>query len=284
VTASADADVVLAYSATGWRWRDGPGRVYDRLSEILVAAAPVGVRRARVLDVGAGAGAATRAAVADGARSVVAIDRAFGMLEAAAAEGPTAVLADARWLPLRAGAFDLAVAAFVLNHLAAPLPALEEIRRVLRPGGGLVVGTYAADDTHPVKGAVETVLLAAGWEEPGWYRQMRAETTGATSMMGRLRRLAEDAGLVEIRVRHLRVPFPELAAPDLVAWRLGMAQHAPFLAGLGASRQGALMEAALELLGETPVLVRSLLVLCARTASGEDAVDPAGQRAPVHPG
>ena len=57
------------------------------------------------------------------------------------------------------------------------------------------------------------------------------------------------------------MPFPELGPGDLVDWRLGMAQHAPFVAGLAAGERSALRARAVELLGETPVLVRSVLVL-----------------------
>ena len=64
-------------------------------------------------------------------------------------------------------------------------------------------------------------------------------------------------------VEHVRVPFPELGAAELVEWRLGMPQHAPFTASLPPAERAALRARALDLLGEAPPLVRSVLVLSA---------------------
>ena len=54
--------VGAAYSATGAAWQAGPGRIYDRLAEVMLASPPAPLAGQRVLDVGAGTGAATRAA------------------------------------------------------------------------------------------------------------------------------------------------------------------------------------------------------------------------------
>lgn len=61
-----------------------------------------------------------------------------------------------------------------------------------------------------------------------------------------------------------RVPFPELDVHDLVAWRMGMAQHAPFVAGLDPSILDRVRRNAVSRLGpEHPMLVPSILVLTA---------------------
>jgi demethylmenaquinone methyltransferase/2-methoxy-6-polyprenyl-1,4-benzoquinol methylase len=52
--------------------------------------------------------------------------------------GPLAI-ADAERLPLRSEAFDGALVAFGIRNVGRPLEALRELRRVLRPGGRLVV-------------------------------------------------------------------------------------------------------------------------------------------------
>jgi len=62
-----DGSLADAYSRTGAAWDAGPGRIYDRLSEELVARLPAGAT-GDVLDLGAGTGAASRAAAAAGAR------------------------------------------------------------------------------------------------------------------------------------------------------------------------------------------------------------------------
>ena len=49
-----------AYSDTGGAWEEGPARVYDRLAAVLIDRSPVSFRGGRILDVGAGTGAAGR--------------------------------------------------------------------------------------------------------------------------------------------------------------------------------------------------------------------------------
>ena len=91
--------------------------MYAPLARALVAAAPVPLAGRLVLDLGAGTGVAGRAALAAGARRVVAADLSEGMLRRGHARGGHPVAADAVALPFRDGRFDLVLAAFCLNHL-----------------------------------------------------------------------------------------------------------------------------------------------------------------------
>jgi len=133
------AGLRAGYQAAAGGWDGGPGRMYTRLAGVLVAAAPVPLPGARVLDLGAGTGAAGQAALAAGATQVVAADLSVGMLRQG---GVTLhpVAADAVALPFRAGSFDLVLAAFCLNHLPDPAAALAGARRV---SGALVASTFA---------------------------------------------------------------------------------------------------------------------------------------------
>lgn len=72
--------------------------------------------------------------------------------------------------------------------------------------------------------------------------------------------LARAAGL-NAEVDEAVVTFPELAAEDLVAWRLGMAQVAPFVAGLTTATRRAVTDRALRALGQPPVLQRRVVML-----------------------
>jgi len=63
----------------------------------------------------------------------------------------------------------------------------------------------------------------------------------------------------------VEVVFPDLGATDLVAWRLGMAGVAPFVASLLPDQRRQLEDRALELLGEPEVLIRRMVVFRART-------------------
>lgn len=100
--------------------------------------------RPRVLDLGAGTldSALEIARRRPGAR-VVAADFAREMLKVGRGKPGAAALAthaaDGHALPYRDGAFDAAFSAFCVRNLADRPRALAELRRVVRPGGVLVV-------------------------------------------------------------------------------------------------------------------------------------------------
>lgn len=253
--------LAAAYSSTGGAWQRGPGRIYDRLAQVLIARTPLDVNGARAVDVGAGTGAAGRALLQAGAVGVVAVDLAAGMLAHDAAHRPPAAVGDARSLPFPAGAFDLAVAAFCLNHLTDPSGGLREMARVTRRGGGVLAATYAADDTHPVKTAVERALAARGWQPPDWYAAIQTAAVPLLATAALAEAALHAAGLASAEVESRRVAFGDLRARDLVEWRLGMAHHAPFVSTLDEDARAGLVEDAVAWLGEGPPLVRSILVL-----------------------
>lgn len=247
--------MVDAYSEGAGAWASGPMRIYGRLAEELVARSPVPLGGRRVLDLGAGTGAASRAA--RGA-CVVAVDPALGMLRADQAVRPPAVAGDALALPFRDRAFDVVVAAFSLNHLADPAAGAREAGRVARQL--VLASTYAVDDQHPVRDAADTALVEAGWQKPDWYGAAKT----AMAAWGTVERAADvlvASGLDPVAIEHARVPFPELSAREVVEWRLGMAQCAAFVA---AHDGNAIARRALELLGDGPPLVRSVLFIAAR--------------------
>lgn len=227
------AGVRASYDAAAGGWASGPGPMYARLAGALIAAAPVPLAGRRVLDLGAGTGAASRAALAAGAGQVVAADLATGMLRAAGA-GLHRVAGDARALPFRAGSFDLVAAAFCLNHLPDPAAALAEVRRV---SAALAASTFAAGWDHPAKDAVDAALRPFGYREPAWHSCV---SVGAD----RLGEQAAAAGFGHVQVRTVSVPTPLASPAELTAWRLGLAQFAPFLRALDAAARAAAWQAA----------------------------------------
>jgi ubiquinone/menaquinone biosynthesis C-methylase UbiE len=256
------ASLATAYSRSADAWTQGPARIYGRLAELLVETSPVPLTDALVLDLGAGTGVGSHAAAAGGAR-VIAIDLALGMLTADRDRRPPATVGDATALPFAAGAFDVVLAPFCLNHLVDPSTGVAEAGRVLRDRGALVASTYAADDDHPVKAAVDQALHEAGWAAPGWYGEVKA-AMGSWGTVDTATAAVERGGMTPVLVERREVGFPELAPLDLVAWRLGMAHAAPFLAGLDPLGRDHLVARALELLGPDPApLVRRVIFLTA---------------------
>lgn len=259
---STDRQMAAAYDATGHRWCDGPGAVYGRLAEMLVARSPVAVPGAGVIDIGAGTGAASSAARRAGANRIVAVDIAIGMLAVGADRRPPAAVAHATRLPFGAGAFDLALAAFSFNHLDDAAAGFAEAARVVRRGGAVLASAYASDDTHPVKAAVESVLRAHGWSPEPWQAVMQTARAPQLATEESCRDVVARAGLTAA-VERVRVAFPELGPRRIVEWRLGMAQHARFVAALPRGDRGRVVDEVLELLANCPPLVRSVMVITA---------------------
>ncbi len=125
-------------------------------------------RRKRVLDVGAGYGAVTGELVRRAGGPVVALDRAVAALRGAAFGGGAFAGAsrtggDARWLPFADAVFDLVFTQLTLLWIQPVTCALDEIHRVLRPGGALVAlePDYGGMIEHPPEIAARDLWLSA---------------------------------------------------------------------------------------------------------------------------
>ncbi|NLT07371.1 MAG: class I SAM-dependent methyltransferase [Solirubrobacterales bacterium] len=117
--------------------RDGPAAL-ERHARYGWAAGLTG--GARVLDIGCGGGSGT-ARLAETARTVTGVDVSPARIaEALAAHGSSArfLEGDMRRLPLDDDSFDVAVCFEALTHVAEVERVLDELRRVLRPGGTLL--------------------------------------------------------------------------------------------------------------------------------------------------
>ena len=97
----------------------------------------------RVLDVAGGPGVLA-AAVLGSVASVTVLDAAPGLLEYVPA-GVERVEGRAEQLPFPDAAFDLVTCVNSLHHIARPARALDEMARVLAPGGRIVLEDFVAD-------------------------------------------------------------------------------------------------------------------------------------------
>lgn len=164
-----------------------PGRTWEGLARSLLQLAP----RARYVDLGIGDGLLTLM-LSEVAQSVTAVDISDEMLAAlrtrAAQKGITnveTVRGDIEDLPLPDKSFDVAVLSQALHHAKSPAKALAEARRVLVPGGRLLVldllahtEEWVREQLHHVhlgfsENALEALLAECGFERVRIHRAAR---------------------------------------------------------------------------------------------------------------
>jgi demethylmenaquinone methyltransferase/2-methoxy-6-polyprenyl-1,4-benzoquinol methylase len=144
----------------------GQVRLWRKQVRRIVAAKPGD----RVLDLAAGTGTSSRSFAQSGA-DTVACDFSFGMLHAGqaklAAKDPfqdktrgrvSFAAGDATRLPFADHSFDVVTISFGLRNVQETRTALEEMRRVTRPGGRLVVCEFSRITVDPVDRAYQRYL------------------------------------------------------------------------------------------------------------------------------
>lgn len=173
-----------------------------------------------VLDVACGTGDLTEAFAATPASKVVGLDFTPGMLDIARrkltsrpradAEKTTYVEGDAQHLPFATDSFDVVAIAFGIRNVADPHAALREFRRVLRPGGRLVVLEFDRPRRPPMRWFYDlycgwlmprTATLIAG-DSSGAYRYLPA-SVGAFMTRRELESAVGDAGFASVDSRAL---------------------------------------------------------------------------------
>lgn len=124
----------------------------------------------RVLDLACGTGAMERRLLDRWpSLRIVGADLSRGMLSQAASNPPDDMVgwvqASSARLPLADSSFDLAISANSFHYFRSPLDALAEIRRVLRPGGHLVLVDWCDDYL-----SCKACTLWLRWTDPAFYQ------------------------------------------------------------------------------------------------------------------
>jgi SAM-dependent methyltransferase len=259
-TAELSSPVRAAYEAAREAWASGPAPVYTALAGALAAHVAPLLAGARVLDLGAGTGAAGRAALAEGAAEVVAADVAVAPLRHC---GPPLrpVAADVAALPFRDASFGVVLAAFSLTHVGDLSAGLAQTRRI---GRVLAASAFAPGWRHPAKAAVDGVLARYGYRPPAWYVTFKNDTEPRLGDPQLVRQLALAAGYRRTESSVLAVPTRLSEPAELAAWRLGMAHIAPFARSLDDAHREELRLAAADALRGCEPLVIDMLVHVAR--------------------
>ncbi len=184
-----------------------------------------------VLEVGCGEGELAARIQTELGVEVVALDQSARMVELSRKRGVDARVGDVQALPFEDGSFDVAVAAWMLFHVADLDRGLGELARVLRPGGRLVAVTNYAD--HLIElfdhvGAERFELTFGGengavWLEPHFDRVERRDAEGTVTLRG--------AELVRsyLRSSERLAPYAE-CVPELVEPLVARRRQAVFVA------------------------------------------------------
>jgi demethylmenaquinone methyltransferase / 2-methoxy-6-polyprenyl-1,4-benzoquinol methylase len=185
-----------------------------RWRRFLVSRLEVGPRET-VLDVATGTGAVARELVAERGCTVVGLDQSPEMLAEARRRVPagvTLVEGRAEELPFPDAAFDALTFTYLLRYVADPGATLQELARVVRPGGTIAGLEFAVPRGVwrpfwelyvrvglPAAGR----LLSPGWAQVGGFLGPSIREFYARYPEERLRELWWDAGVRDVRTRRL---------------------------------------------------------------------------------
>ncbi|MFT4394570.1 demethylmenaquinone methyltransferase [Gordonia lacunae] len=150
---------------------DGVARRYDLTNTVLSFGRDRGWRKKTrraldlhhgdiVLDLAAGTAVSTVELASSGAHCIAA-DFSLGMLKAGAHRDVPKVAADALSLPFADDSFDAATISFGLRNVNDVPTALAELRRVLKPGGRLVICEFSTPTLKPFRTVYMEYLMKA---------------------------------------------------------------------------------------------------------------------------
>jgi ubiquinone/menaquinone biosynthesis C-methylase UbiE len=197
------------------------------------------------LDIGTGIGALLPAVREAAPRAlVVGVDAAEGMIRRAPAEFSRAVM-DAGQLAVRDESVDAAVMPFVLFFLPDPRRGLDEARRVLRPGGGLGVGTWEADTNDFPADEVWYGLL----DKHGAAPEAAPAKTELMDTPEKLLKFLQDGGFADVHTAIEREPLA-MTLEEFLQQRTGMGRSRSRFESLGPEARTELLAQAKERLAE----------------------------------
>jgi demethylmenaquinone methyltransferase/2-methoxy-6-polyprenyl-1,4-benzoquinol methylase len=185
-----------------------------RWRRFLVSRVDVGPR-GTVLDVATGTGAVARELVAQKGCTVVGLDQSPEMLAEARRRVPadvTLLEGRAEQLPFPDATFDALTFTYLLRYVADPGATLQELVRVVRPGGSIAGLEFALPRGvwRPLWELYVRVGLPAagralspGWKEVGGFLGPSIRDFYARYPEERLRELWWDAGVRDVRTRRL---------------------------------------------------------------------------------
>ena len=186
---------------------DGVARRYDLTNDVLALGQTRLWRRAavnalhpapgeRIVDLAAGTGTSSVPLAAAGA-FVIPCDFSLGMLSVGRERQPglPCVAGDALHLAFADRSLDAITISFGLRNTADPLAALVEMRRVVRPGGRLVVCEFSHPAWAPFRAVYSQYLMGA---LPGVARRLSSNPDAYVYLAESIRAWPDQAGLADL--------------------------------------------------------------------------------------
>ena len=211
------------------------------------------VRGGRVLDVACGTGIFARMAahVVGPAGKVVGIDPAPAVVEAARRIDITSIVEWRNWeggrLPFEDHTFDVVACQHALHRFSDPVAVLEDMRRVLAPGGRLGIMTWGPIEENPAFAVELDAIIKSGLDQSGVVELLL--DAFAFHRIEDLRVLATKAGFTDVSCRTVRM----LAAlPRVSQW----VRVYPSLPPLSRAWQDCSQEARIQFLSRATELLR----------------------------
>jgi SAM-dependent methyltransferase len=255
-----------AYDGSGAAWARGASRLYDPLARRIIEPFVTRFRGTTVLDAGAGTGAVCRA-LRDAGATALALDSSVDMLGHIGDSARHTVVGDLSALPFVDASFDGACSAFTISHLDHPDRALVELSRVVRAMGLLVVAVFGAAPSNASRDVIFDVAAEYGFEPPAWYVHLKTHTEPLTNTPALLVACARAAGLERITIDDVVVDSELSSADEVVEYRTGMAQLAPFVAALSDAQRERFRRAAVAAVRERGQPVRPRVLIMSSRAS-----------------
>lgn len=183
------------------------GRDSERTEDSFVRAAMrAAVPGARVLDVGTGlASIPVKLVRRRPDLSIVGLDLSPAIVTAARDRVRRAGLhrtvhvrkARGRRIPFRRGSFDLVISDSFLHHLPDPVPILDEMARVLAPGGRILI----RDFRRPGPSRIEAIIRRHGRRLPPEPFRLFADSVRAAFKISEIREMVSESRLAGCRTR-----------------------------------------------------------------------------------
>lgn len=106
-------------------------------------------------------------------------------------------LVDAKQLPYPSEYFDLVISNSLVHHLPAPLPFLQEIKRVLKPKGAILIRDLIRPANQEI---LHSLVESIGTEYNSRQKQLFADSLHAAFTLDEVNQLIFQAGLKDVKI------------------------------------------------------------------------------------